>query len=87
MHSGLWAICEKTWRNMERKGEDDRTEWLVFIIFIDINRKQSANLKNAVLAQWLIQKSYATWAMSKINRKTLLKLCAHKMLFIWPLIL
>lgn len=67
---------------MERKGEDDRTEWLVFIIFIDINRKQSANLKNAVLAQWLIQKSYATWAMSKINRKTLLKLCAHKMLFI-----
>lgn len=45
---------------MERKGEDDRTEWLVFIIFIDINRKQSANLKNTVMAQWLIQKSYAT---------------------------
>lgn len=45
MHSGLWAICEKTWRNMERKREDDRTEWLVFITFIDIDRKQSANLK------------------------------------------
>lgn len=67
---------------MERKGEDDRTEWLVFIIFIDINRKLSAKLKNTVLAQWLIQKSYANLAMSKINRKTLLKLCAHKMLFI-----
>lgn len=67
---------------MERKGEDDRTEWLVFIIFIDIDRKQSANLKNTVLAQWLIQKSYANLAMSKNNRKTLLKLCTHKMLFI-----
>lgn len=27
---------------MERKGEDDRTEWLVFIIFIDNNQQ---NLK------------------------------------------
>lgn len=67
---------------MERKGEDDRTEWLVFIIFIDIDRKQSAKLKNTVLAQWLIQKSYANLAMSKNNRNTLLKLCTHKMLFI-----
>lgn len=50
---------------MERKREDDRTEWLVFIIFIDINRKLSAKLKNTVMAQWLIQKSYANLAMSK----------------------
>lgn len=34
---------------MERKGEDDRIEWLVFIIFIDINRKLLVKFKNIVL--------------------------------------
>lgn len=57
---------------MERKGEDDRTERLVFIIFIDIDRKLSAKLKNTVLAQGLIQKSYGNLAKSK---KTTVKNC------------
>lgn len=34
---------------MERKREDDRIEWLVFIIFIDINRKLLVKFKNIVL--------------------------------------
>lgn len=34
---------------MERKREDDRIEWLVFIIFIDINRKLLVKFKNIVM--------------------------------------